>query len=265
MSLANNHARLALPAHSSVMMPAEPYSGHDQTGHPLLNPDFAFARNDYCVRLASEGHPLYSQAGRLVARMYDWRGLRTSGLARAGGRPEDKRRERVTLAASRSHHLIGTLTLGVDSDTGLLAESLYRPEVEALRKRGGRLCEVTRLALDPKLSGREVMATLFHVAFVLSSEVYDRTDLLAEVHPRHAGFYRRTMGYRIAGPERICPRVGAPAVLMHLCLDYARSQIREFSGTCPRRDRNLYRRFLPAAEQEVLMRKLTGAMTVLSD
>lgn len=80
---------------------------------------------------------------------------------------------------------------------------------------------------------------------------------LAEVRPRHAGFYRRTMGYRIAGAERICPRVSAPAVLLRL--DFAGSQIRRLVGTYTRRDRNLYRLFLPAAGQEALLNKLAAS------
>lgn len=233
------------------------YPAGEHNAHPTLNPDFSLVRNDYRVRIASEGSQLHSRASKLVTGMYGSRGLRASRPAPSVGRPELRRREQVTLAASRGHHVLGTLTLGMDSGIGLLADTLYRPEVDALRSRDNRLCEVTRLALDPELSCREVMATLFHVAFVLASEVYDRTDLLAEVHPRHAGFYRRTMGYRVVGPERLCPRVGAPAVLMHLSLEFASSQIRQLAGTCPRWNRNLYRLFLPPAEQEVLLRKLT--------
>lgn len=243
-------------------MPEETFPGTDQNGDLTLNPDFTFIRNNYCVRLANEGDPLHTQASKLVTSMYGSRGLRTTRPSLSGLRPEHRAREQVTLTASRDHHVVGTLTLGVDAGISLLADTLYRPEVDALRTRGSRLCEVTRLALHPKLSSPDVMATLFHVAFVLASKVHGRTDLIAEVHPRHARFYRRTMGYQIAGPERICPRVGAPAVLLHLPLDFASSQIRQLAGTCTQRDRNLYRRFLPAAEQEALLKKLVVADSV---
>jgi hypothetical protein len=115
---------------------------------------------------------------------------------------------------------------------------------------------VTRLVIDTEARSAEVMATIFNVAFVLAKGLHARTDLVAEVHPRHAGFYQRTMGYRVAGPVRTCERVNAPAVLMHLCLDFAEQQIRQFAGNFARGDRSLYRLFLSQAEQEALARQL---------
>lgn len=252
MSAMNNHAGVALSTQPPMTVPEASCPGTDHKDDLTLNPDFTFDRDDYRIRLVNEGHPLHTKAGNLVTSMYGSRGL---GIGQSGNR----QREQVTLAASRGTDVLGTLTLGVDAGSGLLADSLYQPEINPLRLRGHRLCEVTRLALDPESGSREVMASLFQVAFVLASEVHGRTDVLAEVHPRHAGFYRRTMGYRVAGPERICPRVGAPAVLLHLCLDFARSQIRQLAGTCSRRDRNLYRRFVPAAEQEALVTELVAS------
>lgn len=259
MGAMSNHAMIALPAHGEKVLPEEQHPGADQNGNTALNPDFTLVRGDYRVRLANEESRLHARASRLVTSMYGSRGLEVVRPAHAGRRPEHRQREQVTLAASHGHRVFGTLTLRVDSGASLLADSLYRPEVDELRTQGGRLCEVTRLALDPELSCPEVMATLFHVAFVLASEVHDRTDLIAEVHPRHAGFYQRTMGYRVVGRERICPRVGAPAVLMHLCLGMARRQIRQYAGSCSRKDRNLYRLFLTPAEEQVLLEKLTGS------
>jgi hypothetical protein len=203
------------------------------------------------VRIANVESHLHTRAGKLVTSMYGSRGLMTEGPSHA-----DREPEQVTLAVSSGNRVFGTLTLGVDSDTGLLADSLYRREIDALRTRGGRLCEVTRLAMEPELSCPEVMATIFNVAFILAREVHTRTDLLVEVHPRHAPFYRRTMGYQVAGPVRMCQRVSAPAVLMHLCLDFARKQIRRLAGAL--QGRSLYRLFLPPAEQKVLLKKLTA-------
>lgn len=228
----------------------EVHNNHDLS----LNPDFTLVRSDYRVRLANQESHLHNRASKLVASMYG-----SSGLMSSGSVITDREPTQVTLAASSGPHVFGTLTLGVDSGGGLMADSLYQREIDTLRGQGRRLCEVTRLALDPKLSCPEVMATIFNVAFVLASEVHARTDLLAEVHPRHAGFYRRTMGYRIVGPERTCQRVNARAVLMHLCLDFANSQIQQLAGTGTRGTRSLYRLFLPADEQEILRRKLIGA------
>lgn len=224
----------------------------DHNGNQALNHSFTLDRNDYRVRLVGELGELRAEVNRLVSSLYGLRGLGT-----ASTHCSQKQPEQVTIAASRGDDVFGTLTLGMDSKAGLLADSLYRPEIDALRAQGRRLCEVTRLALNSHMNCLEPMATLFNIAFVVASEMNARTDLLAEVHPRHVGFYRRTMGYRVAGPERICLRVGAPAVLMHLSLDFASTQIRQLAGSYIRKDRNLYRLFLPVAEQNTLLEKLT--------
>jgi len=241
-----------LPAYLAGGVYQEQYSGVEPDGNLTLNPDFSLDRRDYRVRLAGEEGLLRTQVDNLVASQYSSRGLCADGSLRSDIQPGE-----VTIVAAREEEVFGTITLRKDSDAGLLADSLYRREIDTLRVQGRRLCEVTRLAVDAQSSCMEVMASLFNVAFVLAKDVHDRTDLVAEVHPRHVGFYQRTMGYRIAGPERVCIRVGAPAVLMHLPLEFAGSQIRELAGTCVRHDRNLYRLFLPAEEQEALFENLT--------
>jgi hypothetical protein len=47
----------------------------------------------------------------------------------------------------------------------------------------------------------------------------DITDMFIEVNPRHVPFYRRAFGFRVAAPERTCPRVLAPSVLLRLEVD----------------------------------------------
>ncbi|MFA5631099.1 MAG: hypothetical protein WC997_06285 [Porticoccaceae bacterium] len=218
-----------------------------------LNPNFAFVRNDYRVRLVEEASPLHTKVNDLITGMYGARGLITTTATST----QTTAPQRLTLAASSGHRVFGTLTLGMDTGQGLMADELYKNEIDELRARGRRLCEVTRLAFEPALSCQEVMATIFNVAFVLARDVHARTDLVAEVHPRHAAFYRRAMGYQVVGPVRMCPRVSAPAVLLHLCLDFARSQIRKLAGSETSSERSLYRFFLPAAEQKTLLSKLT--------
>lgn len=247
-----NNQAIALSACNDSVAVLDHYSGIGREHSLAPNPDFCLDRGDYRVRLAGEKGLLRSKVNRLVASLYGSRGLSMANSFCADGHAQQ-----VTIVASRGRNVFGTLTLRMDSDAGLLADSLYREEIDDFRSRGYRLCEVTRLACDAEFNCPEVMATLFNVAFVLASDVYGCTDLVAEVHPRHIGYYRRTMGYQVAGPERMCLRVGAPAVLMRLSLDYAWSQICTVAGTCNRQDRNLYRLFLPLAEQRGLLEKLT--------
>lgn len=59
------------------------------------------------------------------------------------------------------------------------------------------------------------------------------TDFVIEVNPRHELFYKRMLGFNRIGEERMCPRVGAPAILRHLSLDYIDRKITELGGILP--------------------------------
>lgn len=218
---------------------------------PTINPDFALVRSAYHIRVANQANCLQTQVSKLIGNMYGSRGLDTAQPCNLSIEPEQ-----TTLAACTGEHVFGTLTLRVDSSSGLLADTLYRPQIDAVRATGRHVCEFTRLALDPEMSTPDVMASIFCVAFVLARQVHHRTDVFAEVHPRHVRFYQRHLGYKVAGPVRTCPRVNAPAVLMHLCLDYAEDQIKQLAGRSTATERSLYKLFLPLQEQAGLLNEL---------
>lgn len=222
-----------------------------------LNPDFAFVRNGYHIRLANGAPHIQTQIGRLIGDLYGSRGLQAYTTVCTVGGPEQ-----ITLAACSGDRVFGTLTLGVDTGSGLLADTLYRDEINRVRAGGGRVGEVTRLALDPELSTQDVMAHIFNITFLLARQIHRVTDLFVEVHPRHAGFYQRMMGYRVAGPVRTCPRVNAPAVLLHLCLHYVEGQIDRLAGLDHPSERSLYKRFLPLPEQNTVLQQMVAGVAL---
>ncbi|MCK0510724.1 N-acyl amino acid synthase FeeM domain-containing protein [Aromatoleum buckelii] len=219
-----------------------------------INPDFAITRDGYHVRIIhDEMDEVHGKISKLIQRMYSWRGLATDQPAKL-----PKHAGQTTLAACKGDLLFGTLTVGIDTPRGLLADTLYQGEIDEARSNGARVCEVTRLAMDPSHSSPEVLASVFHLAFMITRLVHRMTDLFVEVHPRHTAFYSRMMGYEVAGPERICPRVGAPAVLMRLSLEHAEREIRRIGGNESARDRSLYRLFFSPPEQDKMLRDLQG-------
>ena len=218
---------------------------------------FVFSRSDFEIRLGSSADGQRSRVSMLIQRMYAWRGLLTHAPARLEDRPNQ-----LTLVASRGATMFGTLTLGLDSAEGLHADELYADELAGERARGGRLCELTRLAIDPAFNSKEVLASIFHLAYIYGRLVHGMTDLFIEVNPRHVPFYRRMLGFRIAGDERVCPRVDAPAVLLHLPLDYADEQIGRHAGTYSPGERTLYSYFFSEQEQAGLLRRLRADPSV---
>jgi hypothetical protein len=112
--------------------------------------------------------------------------------------------------------LVGTVSLRLDSSLGLSADGLYKEEMDKLRHEGRRLCEFTRLAVDPNTGSKPVLASLFHTAYLLAHRVRGYEGAVIEVNPRHVVFYKRALGFEAVGPERLCPRVNAPAVLLYV-------------------------------------------------
>ena len=155
---------------------------------------------------------------------------------------------RITLETSRGEKLFGTLTLGLDSKEGLLADALFQSEINGLRAMGRKLCEITSLAVDPQCESKDVLASLFHLAYIYGRILHKATDLLIEVNPRHARFYKRLLGFHQIGPVRTCPRVNAPAVLLHLVLAHMDTQIAKYGG-CHNTAVSLFLRQLRAPEQ----------------
>ncbi len=183
-------------------------------------------------------------------KMYGWRGYSSAPL------PDDP--NRLTLIAYDDDHAVATITVGIDSPAGMSVESLYPQEIDQLRASGACLCEFTRFAIDRSEHSLDLLAMMFHVAFLFARRRFGASHLLAEVNPRHVLFYRRMLGFKAHGPERICPRVGAPAVLLMLPLDWGEEQVARYGG---RREltksmRSLYPYFFSPKEEAALLKRL---------
>lgn len=195
-----------------------------------------------------------SQASTLVNQMYSWRGY-------SSGFTVEDRPEQVTLVAtdSETSAAVGTISVALDSTAGLLADEAYREEIDSLRIEGRQLCEMSKFAVDKNMRSKRLVSTLVHVAFIYAYHLQKCTDLLIEVTPQHAVFYRHLLHFEPAGPEKLNPRVNTRGVLLRLNLDHAAEQIRLFGGTGEKsRERSLYPFVLsPQREHEVLERMLT--------
>lgn len=209
-------------------------------------------RSDFHIRLAStRGHR--SQVSMLINRLYTWRGYKWEINGDLPHGPNQ-----ITLQTCNGEYVFGTLTLRLDSNSGLLADELYCAEIGAYRAAGAKVCELAWLAVEPEFGTKEVLASLFHLAYIYGRRVHGVTDVFIEVNPRHVGFYEQMLGFRRAGELRICPRVNAPAVLLHLELDHVDEQIELSGGHRGRRKRSLYPYFFTKLEQEGLYRRICG-------
>jgi hypothetical protein len=145
----------------------------------------------------------------LVRRMYAWRGYLTDSTN------PHLARDQLTLAAWRDGELAATLTLARDNGSNLMAEALYPAEIANLRSKDRIICEYSRLAIDPVTSSTQLMEQFFRMAYELAKSHFSAKDAIVEINPRHRRFYEREIGFTQLGPLRVCPRVDAPALLLH--------------------------------------------------
>jgi hypothetical protein len=165
-----------------------------------------------------------SAARDLINDRYGWRGYGSDHSI-----PVDI--QHTTFVAELDRKVVGTITLGVDSGDGLTIDSTFADVTDEFRSKPGvRVCELTKLAFDCNVRSKEVLAGLFHLAFIYGTSAKDCTDLFIEVNPRHARFYEMMLGFCRVGLSRINASVGAPAQLMRLQVDVIRRNIQEMAG-----------------------------------
>jgi hypothetical protein len=210
-------------------------------------------RDTIKIRLAHDASR--STAARvLVERRYEEKGYFPVGdLGHKQVCPEN-----ITLAAYKGEEMMGTLTLGFDTGAGLLVDELYKAEIDELRRAGRRVCEFTKLAIDNKRTSKRMLAGLFHIAFLYAERIWGYTDIVIEVNPSHVSFYQRMLGFDVLGPERMCPRVNAPAVLLRGDTQWGREMVRKFGGRpeLAKQERTLFPYFLPKEEEDRILQRL---------
>lgn len=232
-----------------------------EPSEPVIAPTTRFENESFKIRFASNNERRKS-AILLVEKLYGSRGYKASDEA---ARPDEKPDRITLLVNNKENRPVGTITLGPDGPLGLMADELYKEELDAMRaKPGVRLLELTKFAMD-RHSGKikEVLSHLFNIVYIYT-KLMECNWMVIEVNPRHVGFYESSLGFKIMGEERTCPRVNAPAVLLGLDLKYMAEQIRKF-GSGKNDDeagKSFYRYCLSKKDELGLVRRLLEGDTL---
>lgn len=232
----------------ALAVPALYHEGHLDPGAE----EVLIERADFFIRLATT-HGHRRQASMLIHRLYSWRGYaweQNNDLPHGANQ--------MTLQACGPCGAFGTLSLRLDSASGLLADELYRPEIDSFRHAGGDVCELVWFAVEQEYGSKEMLACLFQLIYIYSRRVHRRSDIFIEVNPRHVGFYEQCLDFRRVGETKVCERVGAPAVLLHLDLQHVDEVLALDNDQRGKDSRSLYRYFLSPDEQEGLCRRILG-------
>jgi hypothetical protein len=108
-----------------------------------------------------------------------------------------------------------TLTSFIDQDRGLALDHVYPEELASMRAAGRRLCEIGLFADRRQHLYRNAAALFELMRYGYHFGCHQQADdLVIGVHPRHAPFYRRLIGFQPAGPERSYATVNDHAVVL---------------------------------------------------
>ena len=149
-----------------------------------LLPDGAAGPRRFKIK-AADSEERRGMVNGLLKSRYGWRGYRDVTL------PTDSAVHKFTLSAVEDEAIIGTITVSFDGPKRLSADDAFGPEVTLLRSQGRRICEFTKLAVDPTVGTKRVLAALFHVAYIVAHRIRGFDTLLIEVNPRHVRYYER--------------------------------------------------------------------------
>lgn len=205
----------------------------------------------------------YLGAFGLIYRRYLSAGLITPNAYGLRIAPHQLSRECLVVLAERRGEIVGTVSLIADGETLLPMDRLFPIPMNRLRDRGMRLVEIGCLA---SVADEEGYRSAIYVELTRAAIQIARDRgcerMIAAVHPRHARFYVRAMGFRrLSGPVRD-PRVNGHAAVC-VCGDPSREDAyaepwRELffrnagerfdsrTSRLPERDRRLFRDTLDA-------------------
>lgn len=136
----------------------------------------------------------------------------------------------TTLLASYNGRVVGTLSLIRESSLGFPMQKIF--DIDAVRRVGGNIAEVSALAVDPRFrsAGGTILFPLMKFMYEYATRYFDTRHLVIAVNPRHIGlyesllFFRRLRARPVAHYEFVN---GAPAVGAHLDLRAALVKFRE--------------------------------------
>ncbi len=128
-----------------------------------------------------------------------------------------------TFIGCEKNNIFLTVTLFGDSPQGLPMDSLYRSELDMLRKEGRKIAEVGALAVKStaKLTFRDKVMMLFRIVLQYAWSDMHCDDIVIVINPKHRGFYEKVLSFKQIGGEEAYEYVkGNPAIALRLDLKW---------------------------------------------
>ena len=181
------------------------FSGHYEFGADELNYKVAETRSER------------KKAFRLVYEVYHKAGLMAENHSEMRVTPHHLLESTDVLVARHENEVLFTISSIRDGALGLPVESIFPGEVDAMRRDGLNLAEVSCVAsCVPSTSKKLRFEILVKMMSIMAQQAqrYNVDRLLLAVHPRHAKVYQRLFGCKIISGEKSYAAVqDSPAVL----------------------------------------------------
>lgn len=130
--------------------------------------------------------------------------------------------ETATFVAKKDGEVVGVLSVVGDSaDLGLPSNAAFKPELDALRATGARLCEITNQAVAEEYRKSAVATELMRCA-IAHQMMAGYHFAVASVSPSHNGFYD-LLGFHPIGTQRsYSQKLHDPVIALCLNIDHYR-------------------------------------------
>lgn len=171
------------------------------------------------------------QAYRLVHDVYLGSGFIEPDPSGMRVRIYETTAETATFVAKMDGRVVGVLSVVEDSaDLGLPSDCVFKDELEALRRAGKRLCEVTNQAVAEEYRKTAVPTELMRCAIAVSlTEGFH--EAIAAVSPSHSGFYNLLNFRQIGSRRSYSQTIDDPVVAVSMDIDQYRAPLKELSAT----------------------------------
>lgn len=145
----------------------------------------------------------------------------------------------VTLSIKSDSKVVATLTQVPDTrEYGLPMDTIYRTELNGLRRRGRKLAELCALVTSSKLRWKNLYMQMCRTMYT-HALCNDVDDFCIMVNPKHVEFYESIFMFEQLGPEKLYPNLGVPAVALRTDLTKMKARLIENYGSLDC-DCNLY-------------------------
>lgn len=170
------------------------------------------------------------EAYRLVHHVYLGTGYLNPEPAGMRLRIYETTSETATFVAKKDGRVVGVLSVVGDSlDLGLPSDIAFKVELNQLRARGSRLCEVTNQAVDEAYRKSAIPTELMRCAIAHSVKAGYHVGIVS-VSPSHQGFYD-LMGFRQLGSERsYSEKIHDPVVALSMDINQWRQPVTSSSA-----------------------------------